>query len=131
MHFIKTHFYCFNCSHETAIFFETIPSIEEVSEKVECSSCGELKYCNAGDLGYRSDWPDADYKSWQLQVIKLPYDKYVCNDCLTNYPEPPSFKDVVAVCTKCELESMKLLSCEEVEKNELLQVIEELQNNNK
>ncbi len=128
MNFLKALFACEICSHTTDIYFENAPSLEEVREKVPCTSCGDIKYCNAGDLGYRSDWPDAAFKNWQLQVIKLPHGKYVCNDCLAGIPEQPSFNDVVAVCPKCEYKSMQLLSCVEADNNTLLQLIQELHN---
>jgi len=131
MQFIKAHFHCSGCGHSTDIFFEPNPSIEEVLEKEECTSCGELKYCYAGDLGYRTDCPDPHYKSWQPQFIKLPYDKYVCNDCFKDNPNPPNFNDIVAVCSKCEIGFMDLVMSEEVENEILEKVIKEVENSNK
>lgn len=131
MKFLKAHFACVNCSHATDIYFENAPSLEEVREKVPCTSCGEVKYCNAADMGYRSDWPDATFKKWQLQVIKLPHYKYVCNDCLAGIPVQPCFNDVVAFCPECEHESMQILNCIEAENDTLLQVIQEVQNSSR
>lgn len=126
MKFLKAHFSCKTCTHSTDIYFDDNASLEELAEKESCTHCGEVKYCNAGDLGYRSDWPDADYAPWQIQTIKLPEDKYVCDTCLKLVSEPPAFKDIVAVCPKCIIGLMYLTHSELSNNSTLEKLINDL-----
>jgi uncharacterized protein YuzB (UPF0349 family) len=119
MIFDKIRFTCAECAHSTDIFFEPNVSILEVKDIANCGTCDISKYLCVGDLGYRNDWPDPDFPSWQAQIIRINIENARCEECLQVGLKNPTIYDFIAYCPICNNNRMYVTKKETCENDDL------------